>query len=330
MSRLLVFSAALALLAPSARAFDSSGGARTADLLSRIEFQEPIYPDLDAPVHPWDDAHKAAAVAWVKRVIETMPINAAELPFIKRIILSNSENVCDERDMAKLRSIADSHANDPEPPLAPLSAKAVLWEDCVDGGFRSPLTAEIGVAGAYRVKLAGQRLEGGFTDLASGVLFHEFFHAWQSSHELELKSFYKLRWKRIGRIWSRSRDAHENYRIGKAGSPDFDAAGEEIERIEEALYAAWKLPSRRLKNGKPERYPMKDEDEYSASLAQVMWIEPSKAEQWTVEERDWMERRAFRGRRGVGHGRLTASGPSPAALARASAALQSAAALRLP
>lgn len=284
-----------------ANAYDSSAGARVAELLSRVEFQSSALPSVNPVALRWDPSRRAGFLERLARVLKELPLDIAALPPVRRIAVSDSRFVCSpgfQEELLRVRGWKDED----------FSLAYALG--CGDNAYWDPKEGEVAVAGKYLLEMETQRFEGSGTDGVSATVLHELFHAWQANHAAQLRAFYRLRYDKIGRSWDRITTAHfkHHHRLilrtleqARAGAlpyenleriwkEDLQANG----RIEGALYRAYRYPSRHQEEDQPEMHPMDNAHEYSAALVELLWSEPHKAsENYSPAEIQWIRHYVF-------------------------------------
>ncbi|MBI5201497.1 MAG: hypothetical protein HY925_07940 [Elusimicrobia bacterium] len=279
-------------------AYDNGG--RTGELLSRVEFQTSARPTVNRIALDWDAPRRAAFLERLERILAEIPLDLAALPPVRRIIVSDSRYVCSSELQLELLNKLDWKDED-------FSLAYGLL--CGDNASWNGETGEIELAGAFILELEGRSGPSSGRDGVSATVLHELFHGWQDNHRELLRSFYRLRYDRIGAIWDGILSAHfhdharvvrrtlEAAKAGRLSYEDLDAVWEKNfqgqRKIEQALYRAYRYPSRYEADGRLETHPMENADEYSAALVELLWLDPNAAVQYSPEETRWIRHYVF-------------------------------------
>ena len=285
------------------RAYDSSGGRRTAELMARIDFID--YSPLAS--FPWDDSARALFRARLKRVLDTMPLDVADLPPIETIELANF-------------SCAQKSAEDRADVYKSFCKNSGEWD-----GHSVHISAPI-----YDITITGR--PSGNSTVCPEVVLHELVHAWElgsmpgTAIPEKTGRFYKLRYHRLAQQWESQQASNADWKQ-KQYSAAFNSCRQQNyptfqerqcletarSRIEGYVntaanrsYQRLKLPSRwggdtgrcLIENGASncptDKHPMDLPTEYLASLAEIVWADPPlAAQQYAPEELNWVRSHVF-------------------------------------
>ena len=251
--------------ARSSPAYDGSGGARTAALLSRVDFTTCGNHESDPPHYEWTESKRREVAGALSRILTQMPLDLADLPEIERLSISN----------ARCAAPADPES---------LDTATFYPEDNSVAVSGSLYTLSLGTSTQARTILAR-------------VLQHELTHAWE--RKSDAKSFFALGFEKRDEEWFRvlarceRSDEKAEERAEKAGEMflalGFPARfGGSTGRVD---------PTASTGEKRVDTYSMTTRHEYLAVLSELLWVDPFLAlSQYSPEEVDWVERHVFMGR----------------------------------
>ena len=322
---LAALGAALALPRLS-RAYDGSGGAKLAALLTRVEFAQGGGPEFDPPLFEWTEAKRQEAKNALAAVLTQMPLDLADLPEIRHLSISNAR--CSvPPDTDRLQEDPDYQSGAPD-----MRKAHYLYYCGSDTATYYPQSQSVAISGTMYELSRESTVEG--RKLLARVLQHELTHAWEK--DSQTKPFYDLGYVKRDNDWFRVLSQHA--KIYDKAEKRADKAGEDKRPAEQKRLSELRATIRECQDadfqtlGFPGRFggstgrvdpraapgtdpidthSMMTRHEYLAILSELLWVDPPLAyRQYSRDEIAWVEHRVFKDRP------IAAFNPNPASAAR--------------